>query len=161
MGWTVRSSNPVGGWDFPRLSWPPLGPTQPPLPGIFSGGKTAGAWHSPPTPYSAEVKERRAVALLPSGSSWPLLGNDRLSVINKSKSHTINQVLFFYSTTCFGLSWLVRRQVADSLLRSCTIYTICSLPLSAAGSSKRLTNTRCCRYSVMLLMMGGESTRNM
>jgi len=48
--------------------------------------------------------------------------------------------------------------------------TNCYLPLSwrswnsstrAAGSSNGWTNTRCCRYSVMLLMMGGGSTRNM
>ena len=31
----------------------------------------------------------------------------------------------------------------------------------AAGSTNGLTNTRCCRYSVVLLMMGGGSTRNM
>ena len=30
-----------------------------------------------------------------------------------------------------------------------------------AGSSNGLTNTGCCRYSVILLMMDGGSTRNM
>ena len=31
----------------------------------------------------------------------------------------------------------------------------------AAGNSNGLTSTRCCRYSCVLLMMGGDTTRNM
>jgi len=31
----------------------------------------------------------------------------------------------------------------------------------ASGSSNGLTNTRCCRYSIVLLMMGGGYTWNM
>jgi hypothetical protein len=38
------------GWDFPHLSILVLGPTQPPVQGLFPGGKVAGAWRWPPTP---------------------------------------------------------------------------------------------------------------
>ena len=43
--------------------------------GSFLGGKAAGAWRWPPTPYSAEVKERVGLHLYStSGPSWPVLG---------------------------------------------------------------------------------------
>jgi hypothetical protein len=61
-GWTVRGSNPGGGeiirtcpdrpWDPPNLLYNGYR--------VFSGGKAPGAWHWPPTPSSAEVKERVA-----------------------------------------------------------------------------------------------------
>jgi hypothetical protein len=42
---------PRWGRDFQQPSRPTLGPTQPPVQwvtGLFPGGKTAGAWRSPP-----------------------------------------------------------------------------------------------------------------
>jgi hypothetical protein len=49
------------GRDFPHLSRPALGPTLAPIqrvPRLFPWDKAAGAWRWPPTPSSAEVKER-------------------------------------------------------------------------------------------------------
>jgi len=59
--------------DFPHLTRPVLGPTQPPTQwvlGLFPGSKAAGTWRWPPTPSSAEVKEREELYLY----SWPVLG---------------------------------------------------------------------------------------
>ena len=66
------------GRNFPHLSRPALGPTQPPIqwvPAFFPGVKRPGRDVDHPPASSAEVKERVELYLYStSGPSWPLLG---------------------------------------------------------------------------------------
>jgi hypothetical protein len=76
-GWTVRGSNPDGGEIFRISPDRLLGPPSLLYNGylLFPVGKAAGAWRWPPTPSSAEVKERvELYHYSHSGSSWPVLG---------------------------------------------------------------------------------------
>ena len=65
-------------WWWARCARKALGPTQPRIRWemvLFPGGKAAEAWHWPPTPSSAEVKERAQLyRYSPSGPSWPVRG---------------------------------------------------------------------------------------
>ena len=70
-------SNPGGGEIFRAHLDRPWGPTSLLYKGhwVFPGGKAAGTWRSPPTPSSAEVKERVELYLYsPIGPLWPFLG---------------------------------------------------------------------------------------
>ena len=61
------------------------------------------------------------------------------------------------------------RVVSPPIIRNTQLYLQCLvlvkpllLPAArAAGSSNGLTSTRHCKYSCVLLMMGGDTTRNM
>ena len=67
-----------GRQDFPHLSRPALGPTQPPIQwvsGLSPGVKRPGRGVDHPPQSSAEVKERVGLYLyFPFGPSWPVLG---------------------------------------------------------------------------------------
>ena len=76
-GWTVRGSNAGGGEIFRNRPERPWGPPSILYNGyrVFSVGKAAGTWRWPPTPSSAEVKERIELYLYSlSGPSWPVQG---------------------------------------------------------------------------------------
>jgi hypothetical protein len=77
--WNVRWSNPGGSEIFRTRPDRPWGPPSLLYNGyrVFfrSGSKAAGALRWPPTPSSAQVKERVQLYLYsPSGPSWPVLG---------------------------------------------------------------------------------------
>jgi hypothetical protein len=76
-GWTFRGSNPDGGGIFRTRPYRPWG-----LPSllyngyqVIPGSKAAGAWRLPPTPSTAEVKEKVEPYLYSTyGLSWSVLG---------------------------------------------------------------------------------------
>jgi hypothetical protein len=70
-------TNPGGGEIFCTHSDRPCGPPSLLYNGyqVFPRSKAARVWHWPPTPSSAEVKQRVKLYLyFPAGSSWPVLG---------------------------------------------------------------------------------------
>ena len=66
------------GWDFPHLSKPALGPTQPLVqwvPGLSRGWRAAGAWRWPLTPLLLlRSRKSRAIPLLPLRAVRPVQG---------------------------------------------------------------------------------------
>ena len=90
------------GRDFLLPSRPALGSTQPPIqwiPNAFPGGKTAGTWRWPPTPYSAEVKERveRYLSFL-SGPLWLVIWRTLPFPVEGWSDWNRTRSVFSYST---------------------------------------------------------------
>ena len=74
-GWTVWGSNPSGGRDFPHLSRPALGPTQPPVQWyrVFPRGKERPGRDADPSPLLVPWWWKgRAIPLLPLWAVRPL-----------------------------------------------------------------------------------------
>jgi hypothetical protein len=65
-GGEILRTRPDGPWGPPSLLYNVYF--------VFPGGKSAGVWRWPPTPSSAEVKQRVELYLYsPSGPRWPVL----------------------------------------------------------------------------------------
>jgi hypothetical protein len=106
-------SNPGVGRDFPLPSRPALGPTHLPIqwvPGLFAGSKAAGAWRWPPTPSSADVKERIELYLYsPSGLSWPVVEWTSLWTLELTllkyvnRTHYISKLLAIIVLCCISV----------------------------------------------------------
>ena len=84
------------GRGYPHPSRPSLGPTQPPIqgaPGLFPGGKAAGAWRwAIPPSFNADIKERVGLYLyFPRGPSWLVLGWTLPLSLTKQRNRHITQ----------------------------------------------------------------------
>jgi hypothetical protein len=76
-GWTVRGSNPGGGEIFRIRPHRPFDSPSLLCNGylVSPGGKATRMWHWPPTPSTAEVKEKVEIYLCSQvGLSWPVIG---------------------------------------------------------------------------------------
>ena len=131
MGWTVGGSNPSGGEIFrsrPDRLW---GPPSLLYDGyrVFPGGKVAGTWRWPPTPSSADVKERvekecmhsppcRVRGLLQGGLNYGNWLDVRASTgfiwlrIRTSGRLILTRLWIFGVHEVWGLAWLDEELVA-------------------------------------------------
>jgi len=100
-GWTIWGSNPSGGEIFRIRPDRPWSPPSLLYSGYraFLGDKAAGTWRWPPTPSSAEVKERVELYLYYfCGPSWPVLGWT-------SCHHALRQALGHWTFRCTLVRW--------------------------------------------------------
>ena len=106
---------------------------------VFSEGKTAGTWHWPPTPSSAEVKERAELYLYsPSGSSWPVLEwNLLLLYWNEKNVHKSVVACLKVPFPHLAVQWLMR------LLAGFWVWRIRFTPWSSRGPSGKKKGYSC------------------
>jgi hypothetical protein len=120
-------SNPGGGRDFPHLSRPALGLTQPPIqwvPGLFPGGKAAGTWRWPSTPSRVEVKETVELYLV---SPWTVVAYSRVNFTLLYDFH--NKRLLYTYTASTDLSSSQSKCSVFSARYELNIYILHTLTL--------------------------------
>jgi len=135
--WTVRGSNAGGGGGEIFRTCPdrPWGPPSLLCSGcrVLTGGKAAGAWRWPPTPSSAEVKERAELYVLP--FLWDFVTCCMLKL-------PLPLPIFKKYVTCDGANDIpVARTYCPPLHALCDVELICfcNFPelLSASMSSRK------------------------
>jgi hypothetical protein len=152
----VRGSKPGGGEIFsirPDLLWG--------LPSLVHNeyrviprGKAAGTWRWPPTPSSAEVKERVELYLYsPSGPSWPVLGWTLILLVHFPRDIIRHSILkFCFQSLFFSQSDFIvchQREVGCGKTSNYDLYfwkTSMKMKRIDLPRSINLLNVTCCQF---------------